>query len=624
MTSNATPPKLQFLDSNGAPLVGGKLYTYAAGTTTPQTSYTDFGGVTANANPVILDSRGEASVWLDTALYKMALYDSDNVLIWTVDNLNGGDVATLAELAASGGSNLIGFLQAGAGAVATTVQAKLRESVSVLDFGADPTGVADSAPAINAAITAAGDGGSVKFPAGNYKTLSPILCENIRGIKLYGDPGQLSTSGSRIIAYHTGKCTLSLKGSLSCVIESLAIEGDTSARPKVGLILGRSSAASAGGHTFTSMTVTGYYQYFGVYNIASEENTFLNCYLVTYTSIYSSVYMAQGDTFSIDGLTGSSMTAVTFIGGVIGNIDGTVDSSSIYLDCGSATGHISFFNTYMTQKAGTAWIYIRLGVQDGLNTDFPISFYNVAGEFNTTRPNNSIRINNAYAGRATSLSGLTIVNAAFQTPIANTILCNYADEGIPTPSNGVELISANISTAYSSSNTAPSTFQLVQRSRLHMNTESTVTFYSLKSSYVETNAPPVISVDLGGNVLLDNANTTYQIPAFTKRIALKRTIPTYGASISIDAFLGNEFDINVTNGAAFTITNPVNSADGQRISIKVRNASGGAMGAITWGGAFLYSAWTNPANGFSRTIDFVYNGTTSWVEASRTPADVPN
>ena len=88
--------------------------------------------------------------------------------------------------------------------------------------------------------------------------------------------------------------------------------------------------------------------------------------------------------------------------------------------------------------------------------------------------------------------------------------------------------------------------------------------------------------------------------------------------------MGNEFDINVTNGAAFTITNPVNSADGQRISIKIRNASGGAMGAITWGGAFLYSAWTNPANGFSRTIDFVYNGTTSWVEASRTPADVPN
>jgi hypothetical protein len=168
MTALATPPKLQFLDANGAPLVGGKLYTYAAGTTTPQVSYTDFSGGTANANPVILDSRGEASVWLGTALYKMALYDSTNVLIWTVDNIGG--FATLAQLAASGGSNLIGFLQAGTGAVATTVQTKLRESVSVLDFGADATGVTDSRAAFQAAVTAviAAGRGTVYVPEGTY------------------------------------------------------------------------------------------------------------------------------------------------------------------------------------------------------------------------------------------------------------------------------------------------------------------------------------------------------------------------------------------------------------------------------------------------------------------------
>jgi len=628
----------QFFDNSGVILSGGLVYTYAAGTTTPQAAYTTSSGSVAHTNPIVLDSAGRVAsggeIWLtDAVSYKFVLKTATGTTIGTYDNVTGNAGSILAAFAASSGSSLVGYILNKTNAVATTVQTKLRQTISVFDFmtaaqiadvQAGTLSIDVSTP-INNAILAIGNGQSLYFPAGNYKVLSPILCENVRGIKLYGDPGQLSTSGSRIIAYHTGKCTLSLIGSLNCVIESLSIEADTSARPKVGLILGRSSAASAGGHTFISMTVTGYYQYFGVYNIASEENTFVSCYLVPYTAIYGGLYMAQGESvITIGGLTGSSMTANTFIGGVIGNVDGTAGSASIYLDCGAAFGHISFFNNYMTQKAGSAWIYIRLGVQDGLSTDFPISFYNVVGEYNTTRPNNSIRINNGYSGRATSLSGLTIINAAFQTPIANTILCNYADESIPTPSNGVELISANISTPYSSSSTAPSTFQLVQRSNLHMNTESTVTFYSLKSSYVETNAPPVISVDLGGNVLLDNAGTTYQIPAFTKRIALKRTIPTYGASISIDAFLGNEFDINVTNGTAFTITNPVNSVDGQRISIKIRNASGGAMGAITWGGAFLYSAWTNPANGFSRTIDFVYNGTTAWVEASRTPADVPN
>lgn len=89
MSTLAPTPKLQFFDANGAPLVGGKLYTYAAGTTTPLASYTDSTGNTANTNPIILDSRGEANVWLAGAIYKFALYDSTNVLIWTVDNING-------------------------------------------------------------------------------------------------------------------------------------------------------------------------------------------------------------------------------------------------------------------------------------------------------------------------------------------------------------------------------------------------------------------------------------------------------------------------------------------------------------------------------------------------------
>jgi len=96
MSTLAPTPKLQFFDANGAPLVGGKLYTYAAGSTTPLASYTDSTGNTANTNPVILDSRGEANVWLSGAIYKFALYDSTNVLIWTVDNINGSTFASNA------------------------------------------------------------------------------------------------------------------------------------------------------------------------------------------------------------------------------------------------------------------------------------------------------------------------------------------------------------------------------------------------------------------------------------------------------------------------------------------------------------------------------------------------
>ncbi len=64
------PPKLQFFDANGVPLVGGKLYSYAAGTTTPLATYTSASETTFNTNPIILNSRGEAEVWLGSPLYK--------------------------------------------------------------------------------------------------------------------------------------------------------------------------------------------------------------------------------------------------------------------------------------------------------------------------------------------------------------------------------------------------------------------------------------------------------------------------------------------------------------------------------------------------------------------------
>lgn len=82
-------PKAQFFDSDGSFLVGGKVYTYIAGTTSPLTTYTDSTGGTANANPVILDSRGEAAIWYGTGLYKIKLTDANDVEIYTVDNLSG-------------------------------------------------------------------------------------------------------------------------------------------------------------------------------------------------------------------------------------------------------------------------------------------------------------------------------------------------------------------------------------------------------------------------------------------------------------------------------------------------------------------------------------------------------
>ena len=86
MASLSPPPKLQFFGLDGLPLVGGKLYTYAAGTSTPLATYTDFTAATQNTNPVILDSTGQANVWVpETTTYKYILKTSADVSLYTVD-----------------------------------------------------------------------------------------------------------------------------------------------------------------------------------------------------------------------------------------------------------------------------------------------------------------------------------------------------------------------------------------------------------------------------------------------------------------------------------------------------------------------------------------------------------
>ena len=85
-------PKQQFFDADGLPLAGGKIFTYAAGTTTPKATYTSSSGNTAHTNPIILNSAGRVpggEIWLLAPPYKFALYTSTDVLIATYDNISG-------------------------------------------------------------------------------------------------------------------------------------------------------------------------------------------------------------------------------------------------------------------------------------------------------------------------------------------------------------------------------------------------------------------------------------------------------------------------------------------------------------------------------------------------------
>ncbi len=109
-------PKFQF-NQGGAPLAGGKLFTYLSGTTTKLKTYTDYTGSTPNTNPIILDSNGQCDIWLIQGnAYTFALSpptDSDPPTnpYWTENGITGiGDV-----LATTGGQGLASGIAVGTG-----------------------------------------------------------------------------------------------------------------------------------------------------------------------------------------------------------------------------------------------------------------------------------------------------------------------------------------------------------------------------------------------------------------------------------------------------------------------------------------------------------------------------
>lgn len=204
----------QFFDNNGVPLTGGKLYSYAAGTTTPQATYTSSSGSTAHANPIILDSAGRVpsgEIWLTANVsYKFALYTSVNVLIATYDNIDGitpasaifADLANTSDI--TKGDALVGFKQSNSsgvltGAVAGTVHKKLQEIVSFKDFGAVGDGSTNDAAAIQAAITALSSGGTIDGQGLTYRvdsTITSVLSNTVIQNATFDFSQQSDTIGS--------------------------------------------------------------------------------------------------------------------------------------------------------------------------------------------------------------------------------------------------------------------------------------------------------------------------------------------------------------------------------------------------------------------------------------------
>jgi len=165
------------------PVPGGKLYCYAAGTTTPQAVYSDVAGITPLSNPVILDANGIAQIYLGPNAYKFLLTDAagvtifpypiDNVQPDAAANLLRADLANTADIAL--GDALIGVKQPFTNTVARTQHQKNADFKSVKDWGATGDGVTDDTAAIQAALNySATFNVGIWFPVGTYSITNTL------------------------------------------------------------------------------------------------------------------------------------------------------------------------------------------------------------------------------------------------------------------------------------------------------------------------------------------------------------------------------------------------------------------------------------------------------------------
>jgi hypothetical protein len=320
------------------------------------------------ANPVL--GQGEPGAEIDTGRLKIG----DGVKTWTA----------LPDISDSH----LQFLQAGTDAKPRSIESKLRDEVSVRDFGAVGDGIADDTAAIKAAIDSLpARGGIITFPAGKFRTTAKIVVKSyvtLQGTGKLGGAGAYDQGSTTIYGDHSGTAILSLVGSVSCTISDLCLQSvQGGPYPQSGLLLGRSTSASAGYHSIKRISVYGSYQVANVYSIASEDNywedinlwnygqsTGIHCF---YTSIKNS------NATMTEPLVTSSNIDNVFVRFFFVNASQNANAACIYLDNGEGMGSWSFLGGYLTAAAGS-YVTIANGYVDGLSAIGPFTFVGVSGE----------------------------------------------------------------------------------------------------------------------------------------------------------------------------------------------------------------------------------------------------
>lgn len=584
----------QFFTNSGYVLTGGKLYTYSAGTTTPATTYTNSQGNIAWTNPIVLDAAGRVpgsgEIWLvDGANYKFVLKDSNDVLIATYDNISGINSNYIAytneqEIQTATAGQTVFTLTTMNYLPATNSLSVFVDGVNQYGPGAQYSYVETDANTVtfNSGLHV---GAEVKFTTTQQQGAGAVDASQVS----YDPP-------------FTGSVVTNVEAKLAqtvSVIDFGASSSNTNVQNKTALQVAITAVNANGGGT---IIVPGDINYGYVVNDKTTWPDFTGT-VVPITVEDSSI----GDSY--------------------GTYPTTYDGCQLRV----------FMNTPQTtpvagqHDGNTQWLRANWAPNYCISNDADLSGARTADDNRRA----SYTIFNE--GEATWRMGQGAISGAVYTSeqLSNFVIEKYAATGDTLGGWNVMLVERETgNVGFGLTTNAPGgsyVFKSVSTGFYQGVFESLGnTAYLILRTSAGTgedaglrNVAGDISFWIPGQGDALIVNKTTRRVSIGQSLVQKRVAQSYSASMALNTAFGNWFTITVTNGTPFTMAAPINVADGQQITITFYNTSGGAMGAITWASAFKLASWTNPANGYNRSITFAYDGN-YWIEQSRTTTDIPN